>query len=71
MMVVNGNSIANASIWCQSIPVTPNTNDNFSTWVAICLATKAEEVPKLQFSINGQPLLCLLSTFYNWPMDTI
>ncbi|HRG39032.1 MAG TPA: PKD domain-containing protein [Bacteroidia bacterium] len=56
MMVVNGNSIANASIWCQSIPVTPNTNYNFSTWVAICFATKAEEVPKLQFSINGQPL---------------
>ena len=56
MLVVNGNSIANASIWCQSIAVTPNTNYNFSAWIAICIATKVEEVAKLQFSINGSPL---------------
>ncbi len=52
MMVVNGSGNANQSVWCQSILVTPNTDYNFSTWVANCEVP----VPLLQFSINGTPL---------------
>ncbi len=53
MMMVNGSPIANMSIWCQTVPVSPNTDYLFSTWV-----TPAYNVnmPILQFSINGVPL---------------
>ncbi len=53
MLFVNGNPVSNASIWCQSIPVTPNTPYNFSTWVATCNAASKAELAQLQFSING------------------
>ena len=53
MMVVNGASNPNISVWCQNIPVTPNTNYNFSTWVATCVASNTSELAILQFSING------------------
>jgi gliding motility-associated-like protein len=57
MMVVNGSGTPNQSVWCQSIVVSPNTDYNFSTWVANCVTP----VPLLQFSINGSPLGGLFS----------
>jgi len=53
MMVVNGSSTPNVSVWCQNIVVTPNTNYNFSTWAATCVAGSIAELAILQFSING------------------
>lgn len=52
MLVVNGSGNPNQSVWCQSIVVSPNTDYNFSAWVANCVVP----VPLLQFSINGTPL---------------
>jgi gliding motility-associated-like protein len=57
MMVVNGSGNPNQSVWCQSIVVSPNTDYNFSTWVANCVTP----VPLLQFSINGVPLGAVFS----------
>ena len=54
MMVVNGASTPNVSIWCQNIVVTPNTDYNFSTWVTSCESGQpASQLAQLQFSING------------------
>jgi gliding motility-associated-like protein len=53
MIIINGNSVKNASVWCQSIKVVPNTNYNFSTWAATCSAKTKDELAQLQFSING------------------
>ncbi|MFT5645560.1 MAG: hypothetical protein ACI976_000233, partial [Aureispira sp.] len=49
-MVINGATIANQSIWCQTVNVTPNTNYQFSTWITSVIATNPAN---LQFSING------------------
>lgn len=51
MMVCNGSDIANTVVWSQTITVTPNTNYNFSAWVASVENTTSEA--QLQFSING------------------
>lgn len=51
MMVCNGSDIANTVVWSQTITVTPNTNYNFSAWVASVENTTNEA--QLQFSING------------------
>ncbi len=50
MMVVNGSSIANVDIWCQNIPVIPNTNYIFSAWIT---SVHPDNPAILQFSING------------------
>lgn len=50
MMMINGSPIANVSIWCQTVPVSPNTDYLFSTWVTPAYAVN---MPSLQFSING------------------
>ncbi|HEY1040436.1 MAG TPA: gliding motility-associated C-terminal domain-containing protein [Bacteroidia bacterium] len=64
MMVVNGSGTPGTSVWCQSITVIPNTNYNFSTWVATCVAGSATELSDLQFSINGN----LLGSAFSPPM---
>jgi gliding motility-associated-like protein len=52
-LVVNGSGTPNSSVWCQTIPVQPNTDYVFSTWVS----TLAVGSPaSLQFSINGSNL---------------
>jgi gliding motility-associated-like protein len=53
MMMVNGSPIANTNIWCQTVPVSSNTDYLFSTWVTPAYAVN---MPILQFSINGIPL---------------
>lgn len=66
MMVVNGASIANVSVWCQNIVVSPNTNYSFSTWITSCESGQpASQLAKLQFSINGVPLFLNGSTTVN------
>ncbi|MFI5195788.1 MAG: gliding motility-associated C-terminal domain-containing protein [Chitinophagales bacterium] len=53
MMAINGASTA-TSVWCQTIPVTPNTDYTFSAWVANwSTADVGPGVPILQFMING------------------
>ena len=50
MMVVNGASIANQNVWCQTIAVTANTDYEFSTWI------QNYDLPnpaQLSFFING------------------
>ncbi len=56
MLLVNGSGVPNSSVWCQNVTVTPNTDYNFSTWVATCVASSNAELAKLQFSINGSLL---------------
>ncbi len=53
MMVVNGATIANQAIWCQTVTVTPNTDYQFSTWVQ---SVEDTNPALLQFSINGNLL---------------
>ena len=70
MMVVNGAGIPNQNVWCQTVPVTPNTQYVFSAWVTSVISTSPAI---LQFSINGQPIgpiygapgtTCLWTNFY-------
>ncbi|MFA7272484.1 MAG: PKD domain-containing protein [Crocinitomicaceae bacterium] len=53
MMVVNGASTANTTVWCQTVTVQPNTNYQLSTWVSNAL--NDINAAQLQFSINGNP----------------
>jgi gliding motility-associated-like protein len=50
MLVVNGSGTPNFDVWCQTVPVTPNTLYVFSAWVTTVVSS-APAV--LQFSING------------------
>ncbi len=58
MLVVNGSSVTNQNVWCQTVTVTPNTDYNFSTWIQ---SVEPNSPAILQFSING----ILLSTPFN------
>ena len=53
MMVCNGASTANDIVWTETITVVPNTNYNFSAWVASTENTSAASAAQLQFSINN------------------
>jgi gliding motility-associated-like protein len=63
MMVCNGSAVANDIVWSQTIAVSPNTNYNFSAWVASVYNTTAGNEAQLQFSINGS----LLGSTYSAP----
>jgi gliding motility-associated-like protein len=53
MMIMNG-SPTPTDVWCQTIPVTPFTDYDFSAWIANCSSvTVGPDVPTLQFKING------------------
>ena len=53
MMSINGAS-SPISVWCETVPVTPNTTYNFSAWVANwSSADVGAGCPLLQFQING------------------
>jgi len=52
-MMVNGAGTPGSNVWCQTVPVTANTNYNFSTWVS---SLNNSSPALLQFSINGVPL---------------
>lgn len=53
LMIVNGSGTPGSNVWCQTIPVTPNTTYNFSTWVT---SVNPASPALLQFSVNGVPL---------------
>ena len=53
MMVVDGSPAPNEKVWCQTIPVFPNTNYALSTWL---MSVNVENPAALQFSINGTPI---------------
>jgi gliding motility-associated-like protein len=63
MLIINGASIPNISIWSQSLAVSPNTNYNLSAWVSQWSNISPSI---LQFSINGTPI----GTPYNSPVGT-
>src|SRR5690606_34530411 len=54
MLVVNGSSVPNTSVWCQTVAVSPNTDYNFSAWASS--AENSQIVAELQFNINSSPL---------------
>jgi gliding motility-associated-like protein len=60
MMIVNGANTPGVNVWCQTISVTPNTNYQFSTWVANVI--NSTNVAQLQFTINGANLGSPFST---------
>lgn len=50
-LVVNGAAVPNTDVWCQTVPVQPDTDYEFGTWV-----TSVEfgaQPAQLQFVING------------------
>lgn len=53
-MVINGASTPNTKVWCQNVPLQPNTDYQFGTWVSSVVSDPA--VAQLQFSINNTQL---------------
>lgn len=64
MMVINGASTANTVVWSETISIVPNTNYNFSAWVASTENLTAGDEAQLQFSINGS----LVGSVFNAPL---
>ncbi len=62
-LVVNGASTANTSVWCQTIPVQPNTTYQFGTWVTS--VENGQPVAQLQFTINSLQLGSVFSPSMN------
>ncbi|HEY4064286.1 MAG TPA: gliding motility-associated C-terminal domain-containing protein [Puia sp.] len=53
MLLVNGADVPNVTVWTETIPVTPNTSYQFSTWIENISTLNPAQ---LQFSINGIPV---------------
>lgn len=53
MLIVNGSSVANVTVWKENITIQPNTNYVFSVWAT---SVTSANPAILQFSINGSPL---------------
>lgn len=53
MLILNGLATAGATVWCQNIPVTPNTSYDLSAWAMSCVAGSPAS---LQFRVNGVAL---------------
>ena len=53
MLVCNGASNPNDIVWSQTITVVPNTNYNFSAWIASVENTTQANAAQMQFSINN------------------
>ncbi len=52
MLLINGAGTPGANVWCQTIPVMPNTFYVMSAWVA----SSPISPPQLQFNVNGTPV---------------
>ena len=66
MMIVDGHTIPNQSIWCQTVSVTPDTDYDFSAWAA---TIEAGNPAILELSINDESQgipLTLTNTTCNW-----
>jgi hypothetical protein len=70
MMIINGSSQNNVTVWTQNITVEPNTSYIFSIWGA---SAHSSNPAKLAFSINGTLLgtIQFSSTPGNWQNFTI
>lgn len=53
MLIANGSSIPNTTVWCQTITVSPNVNYLFSAWAS---SVDPGNPALLQFSINNVQL---------------
>lgn len=53
MMLVNGATSLNVTVWEQSISISPNTEYEFSFWLAECSSTPNEYLANLETFING------------------
>jgi len=53
MLIVNGASVANTTVWAENISVQANTDYVFSVWIA---SVNPAAPAQLQFSIDGAPL---------------
>ena len=53
MLVCNGDTTADITVWKQTIPVSPGTDYNFSAWAASVVTTFPLTVAQFQFSVNG------------------
>jgi len=62
-LVVNGASTPNTSVWCQTIPVQPNTTYQFGTWATS--VENGQPVGQLQFTINSLQLGSVFSPSIN------
>ncbi len=57
MLILNGAPVANQSLWCKTLAVSPNTDYAFSAWIMNAnVWGAASNPPTLQFSINGNLL---------------
>ncbi|MBK7344212.1 MAG: hypothetical protein IPJ06_14640 [Saprospiraceae bacterium] len=63
MMAVNGAGTPGQNVWCQTIPVLPNTSYVFSAWVTTLVAASPAI---LQFYANGAPI----GAAFNAPSNT-
>lgn len=63
MLIANGASTPNVSVWCQTITVDPNTDYLFSAWIGNAL--NDPNVSNLQFFINNVQLGNIFSTDAN------
>lgn len=66
MLVVNGSSLPNADIWCQTVTVTPNTYYAFSAWL---MSATPDNPAEMDFLVNGSSLgtpLLASSTLCQW-----
>jgi gliding motility-associated-like protein len=57
MLIVNGANNPGISVWCQTVPVTPNTNYNLSAWFSnVDPFSGAATLAVLSYEINGVSL---------------
>ena len=62
MMAMNGASTP-INVWCETITVTPNTYYDFAAWFANWSSDTANNLPIIQFEING----VLVGTILSFP----
>ena len=61
MFIVNGSSVPNSNVWCQTVNnITPNTDYAFSCWAMNVL--NSTNVSNLQFFINGVQIGSVFNT---------
>lgn len=61
MLIVNGSSVPNSNVWCQTINnITPNTDYAFSCWAMNVL--NSTNISNLQFFINGVQIGSVFNT---------
>lgn len=69
-LVVNGSATANTRIWYQTVPVTPNTNYIFSTWITSVVSDNPGILSVKANNVNLGPNIQLTSTVCGWTLFT-